>query len=386
MAARARSTKRVPAGVVVIEGMSWRPRPEATSTVEEFTAARTRFQDIHAVAEWSPWERDDHAAELDAAMAVMGQWTRAEPNFTQRPTEEVMAELHQWLAELPERSRLEAQAQRRTFDGRRESYDKARHDARLEMLEVASILAQRIDDRTRLATKTAFPAMDDTRRAAQIAELDVEIDARQRRLGELRERVGDPEAVVDETGRLPADRRELSLFEFRWWRESRVRSLRADLDDLRGQVAAASGRGDRARIRAALDRTTREHDELCAMPPMTPADMCGDCIRPLIWHGWVAGGPNGSWCAAPCPAWPGWAARLDHVRGMLRFFADEKNQSTAAPAQPVPQPIATIKNDLPIEEVISQLAAFQTEHPAAHVRRGKRGRWEIWPAAEAQRA
>jgi len=83
-----------------------------------------------------------------------------------------MAELHQWLAELPERSRLEAQAQQRTFDGRRESYDKARHDARLEMLEVASILAQRIDDRTRLATKTAFPAMDDTRRAAQIAELD----------------------------------------------------------------------------------------------------------------------------------------------------------------------------------------------------------------------
>jgi hypothetical protein len=35
---------------------------------------------------------------------------------------------------------------------------------------------------------------------------------------------------------------------------------------------------------------------------------------------------------------------------------------------------------MPIEEVLTQLAAVQAAHAGALVRRGSRNRWEIWPA------
>lgn len=67
--------------VIEHAGLLWKPTARATATSEEFVAARTRIRELHADARWNPWVLDDHKAEMDAAMAVFEQWTRAEPGF-----------------------------------------------------------------------------------------------------------------------------------------------------------------------------------------------------------------------------------------------------------------------------------------------------------------
>jgi hypothetical protein len=57
------------------------PARGCSSTWDEFLAARSLFKELSAEALWNPWIRDDRATDMEHAMSVMGQWTRAEPNF-----------------------------------------------------------------------------------------------------------------------------------------------------------------------------------------------------------------------------------------------------------------------------------------------------------------
>ena len=50
------------------------PRPGATSTFEDYAAARTTFIEINDDARWNPWVHEDRASEERSALAVMEQW------------------------------------------------------------------------------------------------------------------------------------------------------------------------------------------------------------------------------------------------------------------------------------------------------------------------
>jgi hypothetical protein len=52
------------------------------------------------------------------------------------------------------------------------------------------------------------------------------------------------------------------------------------------------------------------------------------------------------------------------------------------PVPPKPQPLATVPPG-PIADVMAKLQELQATYPTAEVRQGARGRWELWPAADA---
>ena len=86
----------------------------------------------------------------------------------------------------------------------------------------------------------------------------------------------------------------------------------------------------------------------------------------------------------PCPAWPGWAARIQKVRDMLMAAAERSK--AVAPVPPPPQPLAVIASKLPIAEVIERLTEIQKTYPDAEVRRGRANRWEILPVTQPDQA
>lgn len=65
------------------DGLLWKRRAGARFTFEELAAPRTFFMQTNEAALWNPWLRDDREVELESAMAVMQEWTRAEPDFRQ---------------------------------------------------------------------------------------------------------------------------------------------------------------------------------------------------------------------------------------------------------------------------------------------------------------
>jgi hypothetical protein len=78
-----------------VDAMLWKPKPGATASADEFIRARSLIMDIHESEQWNPWARGDLAAEYEAAIAIFGQWTRAEPGFRQKTREEFEAEHEQ---------------------------------------------------------------------------------------------------------------------------------------------------------------------------------------------------------------------------------------------------------------------------------------------------
>ena len=91
------------------------------------------------------------------------------------------------------------------------------------------------------------------------------------------------------------------------------------------------------------------------MPRLESEDMCADCATPWAKHGWVTPAADG-----PCPAWPGWAARLQKVRQMFEDMVRRNEVSKAAtPPPPKPEPVAVIPSGLPIGEVVERLQFLQ---------------------------
>lgn len=215
--------------------------------------------------------------------------------------------------------------------------------------------------------------MPESKRAADIEQLDTRITTLQRDLAALRDLVDDLETVVDKHGYLPADRREISRIGFMLWREREVRRLRESVADLGERLAVKGlGKAERAELRRKFNADRGELDKFLGVPPQSAADMCSECERPLSWHGYSrsSGQP---WGVVPCPACPDWAQRIQKARDMLIGLAAERHTSAPEP----PKPLAVIPSGLPIAEVLKCLAEIQTKHPYAEVRRGARNKWEV---------
>lgn len=271
-----------------------------------------------------------------------------------------------------------ADSERRTKErlARVRDFDEGRAAGRLQLLERDAQLRHCTEEGAGLASGERFPAVPESKRAADIEQLDTRITTLQRDVAALRDLVGDPETVVDKHGYLPADRREISHIEFMLWRQREVRRLRESVSNLSERLAVKGlDKAERAELRRKSNAEGSELDKLLGVPPQSAADMCSECARPLSWHGYSwSSQPRG---VGPCPAWPDWAQRIQKARDMLIGFAAERR--TSAPEPPKPNPLAVIPSGLPIAEVLKRLAEIQTKYPDAEVRRGARNKWEIWP-------
>src|ERR1022692_2318737 len=74
--------------------MLWRPKQGASSSPQEFLAARALFIELHQDSGWNPWVLEDRTDDLERAQTVMTEWTRAEPGhrtMTKKQLDEKMA-------------------------------------------------------------------------------------------------------------------------------------------------------------------------------------------------------------------------------------------------------------------------------------------------------
>jgi hypothetical protein len=339
--------------VIEVDGMLWKPRPGATASAEQFVAARTLFIELNNDARWNPWVRDERATDIDAAVEVMGQWQRAEPGHRH-------LSLKQW----------EAREARRERD--KERYDEGRSRARLRLIEAQSTVDHVLTELAGFRGGTRFPAMDPKRRESEIQDLEQKVERLRVEVEYLSPIVGDPEDVVDENGWLPRDRREQTWWSYRFDRERRVRALKQQLPELETALNATTDRAERRDRRAKVAEASRDLERLISQGPFTAEEMCSECATPMAHHGWVW--PPGH----PCPAWPGWAARLNEVRKMLETFAMRSDAETTQPTKPKPQPLAVVPSGLRIAEVVAKLTELQAKFPDAEVRRGRANRWELW--------
>jgi hypothetical protein len=360
-----------PLAQVAIEhdGLMWKAAPGSTATFEEFLAARMLLREITDDAHWNPWVRDDRAVELDHAMDVMEQWTRAEPNVRQMTSKQLDARL--------ERSSRKVQADYAKADRRRE-HDKRRYDPereanRLALLELHARLAVEDAEVNGLRSKTIYPGLDDMPRTAKVTEGQAQIAHCRAEVDHLIQLIGDPEDIVDQRGCLPRDRRELNLTIFSSCRSVDVRKLRTRVPELKGLVKAATDKAERADLRNTLREAERRRDKLLAIPELKAADMCSECPTPIARHGWAWPTTDG-----PCHAWPRTAAKRREFREMF----DRMVRANQPPPPPKPEPLAVIGSGLPISDVMARLAELQDTFPDAEVRRGNRNRWELWPGGD----
>lgn len=354
--------------------MLWKPRRAATASAEEFIAARTLFIELNQDAVWNPWIRDERETEVDEAAQIMSQWKRAEPGHR-------YLSLRQWGARQARRERQ--REQQRVKDEARRERDKARYDeprstARLRLIEVQSSLDHGLAELAGWRNGTKFPAMDPKRRLADTEELEQKVERLRAEIEPLTAIVGDPEDVVDEHGWLPRDRREHTWWAYRLDREQRVRDLKQQMPELEAALKATTERAERREQRAKLAEATRDLAHLRTQGPFTVEEMCSECATPMAHHGWVW--PPGH----PCPAWPGWAARMREVRQTLETFAKGRQAEAVPTPKPKLQPLAVVASGLPIADVVAKLSELQQQFPNAEVRRGRASRWELWAPDEAK--
>lgn len=350
----------LPCRTVASSGI-WKPRRGATASAEEFITARTLFIELNHDAVWNPWVCDELAADIDEATEVMSQWQRAEPGHRH-------LSLKQWETQ---RARRERERDQRARDEARRDHYKARYDelrstARLRLIEVQSRLDYEIAELAGFRDPTKLPAMDPKRRANEIEELAQQIERLREEVERLTPLVGDPEDVVDAHGWLPRDRREHTWWSYRLDRERKVRDLKQQLPELEAAIKATIDRAERRERRAKLAEATRDLDRLVAEGPITADEMCSECATPMAHHGWI-------WPPRhPCPAWPGWAARMRKARQMLETFA-KRREADAGPApkpKPQPQPLAVVPSGLPIAD-----GGEADRDPGAVPRRRGAARW-----------
>jgi hypothetical protein len=351
-------------------GRLWKPKADAVSTFDELLAAQATFLGIHKDARWNPWVEEDRVGELERAMAVMRQWTRAEPGFRQMTKEELEVD----LAKSDEEFEARYAADEARWERDRARYDPAREAARLSLLEQQAGLEQARQELAQHMSGKLFPAMPADRRAVAMAELEAQIAKCEATVAQLREQVGDPEDVVDELGHLPRDRRETSLLYYDLDRRQKVKDLRMRVPEFRTALKRSTERAEKSKLRMDLQLADRDLDALLAVPPLWADDMCSECATPASQHGY---GPFPQ--QRPCPAWPGWAARLRQALRILEEASARSGEQPLEPGLPKPQPLAVVPSGLPIEEAARRLEQLEAEHPGAIVKRGRGNRWEIWP-------
>lgn len=260
------------------DGLLWKRRRGATSTAEEFVEARTRFVQIHEESFWSPWVLEERAAALEHAQSVMRQWSRAEPGFRQMTMEEVRED---WAREDAEQAAQRAEAEQGR-QLRQAQYDPERERLRLSLLELEGYLRMKQLDRQGLVDQTSFPAMLDDRREVAVRECDADIALLQPQVNALREQLGDPETVVDQAGRFPAERRKLLLGMFATERRDAVHRLRPEVVELTTALEHVRGRKERTEAREQLAKRQAQLDEWLAVPAVSEDEMCSECPRPPV--------------------------------------------------------------------------------------------------------
>lgn len=138
-----------------------------------------------------------------------------------------------------------------------------------------------------------------------------------------------------------------------------MRDLKEKVPELETALKAGTDKAERREHRAKLAEASRKLDSLIAEGPFAAEEMCSECATPMAHHEWVW--PPGS----PCPAWPGWAARMREARRMLEDFARHREAEALPPPKPKPQPLAVVPSGLPIAEVVAKLSALQARYPDA---------------------
>jgi hypothetical protein len=243
--------------VIEVDGLLWKPKPGTTATGEEFRRARSLILEIHRDASWNPWVREDRPQEYEQATAVFEQWTRAEPDFRPWTAEE----LDTWMAARDAEFQAHQAERERQRAARVALYDERREQARPALLEQQAILGHHTEELDDLRECRRFPAMPEQRRREQIAELERSVAAARSEVVRLQEAVGDVEAVVNERGWLPQERREVALTLFSARRCTEVRELRGRVREQQARLRATKGRAERAPVRDALNRDTRRRDQ-----------------------------------------------------------------------------------------------------------------------------
>lgn len=223
--------------VTAADGVRWRRLPGSTSSAEELLAVLAGLGGDRIAREWSLWGEGEPRREDDCRHEVLFQWEHADP--PPRPyltTEELEARFEARRAET-----------RRQREERAAAYDHDRAMARLKLLSTQA-------DAGFMRHVLADPASD-----AQRDKATEFLAAAEQEIKELEGQIGDPGAIPDEHGDLPAARRGYNL-------DSHMRLFRHE-------ALRAWSKGQRPRFR-----------QLLAMPVPQPADMCPECQAPTEWH------------------------------------------------------------------------------------------------------
>jgi hypothetical protein len=228
-----------PAEVIVTaaNGVRWRRLPGSTRSAEEFLAVLAGLGGDRIAREWSLWREGEPRREEDRRHEVLLQWEHADP-----PPGPCLT-----AGELEARFEARWAETQRQREARAADYDHDRAMARLNLLSAQA-------DAGFMGHVLANPANGAQRDTATqfLALAEQEIKA-------LETQVGDPDAIPDEHGDLPATRRGYNL-------DSHMRLFRHEL-------LREWSKGQRPRFR-----------QLLAMPVPQPADMCPECQAPADWH------------------------------------------------------------------------------------------------------
>ncbi len=354
------------------EGLLWKRLPGGTSTFEEFVAAGVQWMEIFHETQWNPWRKEELQPTSERARAVREEWTRAEPGHRMMTAEEFAA----WTTEMDHERDARRAADEARWERDKVHYSEQREHARYALLEREATRVRLMGEIQGLRSGAVFPGMPSNARAKRIAGLESERDHNEAEISKLAETVGDPETVVDVHGRLPRDRRPLTLVGYDCDRRFRVEDLQTSIAAQQEALATEKDRTTKSSLRARVAGMERELTALLAMPRLTPDDMCADCDTPMAQHLAQGGEARG------CPYWPVRAARMEQAWENVRRILE--NAKTTQPALPKPEPLATLPGSLGIGEVIERLKELQAKHPDAVVKRGRANRWELWPAERGQ--
>ena len=352
------------------DGVLWTRVPDGRSSPADLLQELADLGKAHTDREWDWWQEGRREQEHDRQWAVLGEWDNGAPGPTERREHETAAT---YLEDIDRR--LEAKRKLRA-DLVAERYDAQRVGLRLSMLRAEA-------DAAFFAHVLVAPAS-----AAQRDRAEQGLAKQRAAAQEMRDKLRDPEEVIDRDGFYPAQRRDLNLSShMTFWRHPMLRELHSSKQ--------------RQRFKALL-----------AMPPIEPAAMCSECQAPSQWHGYAIslclfrGAPApGSTAEKIATLMPGWWERcsacttyqMEHQWGGPAALPDFDGEQWAAmlppilrrifapdppkPRQPVtrPTPLAVIVGG-DIDDVLARLAEAKTRFPGATVRCGPRGTWELWPS------
>jgi hypothetical protein len=212
-----------------------------------------------------------------------------------------------------------AHVAREEYAGQPQGHDLRRARARLALIEQQVTLAEALATLQEAAARPAMPpGIPDLWEPVRAEAERAAADARHW-ISELEPLVAHPEAVADEDGRLPRDRREEFLVAFTPKMSTEAASLHDKLPALRAALKTTRGTQERAAIPDELRQGTARLAYLQTLPAFTAADMCSECPWPMAWHSTDVTFclETGAVLSEHCQSWPVWNAKI--ATGLARL-------------------------------------------------------------------